>query len=83
MSARPDLVEEKASTRWFNTVSACPTTRAAGSVGRKVEPGTTPAMRHSSSASEVVPVRSPKHAESGQIKAAEPGFGHTMRANYE
>src|SRR3954469_7554754 len=43
----------------FSTVSARPTIRAAGSVGRSVEAGTAPAMPHSSIASDVVPVRSP------------------------
>ena len=46
---------------------------------RSVEPGTAPAMRHSSSASEVVPVRSPSARKpAGNISAFEPDRSFCM-----
>src|SRR5438309_5734371 len=72
MSARPETLRVSSALR-LSTVIACPTTRAPGSVGFRSDAGTVPAMPHSSSASDVVPVRSPSLRKPARMLASRRG----------
>jgi hypothetical protein len=90
ISPRPEVLRSVPSLFWLSTVIACPPTRALASVARKSSPGTTPLMRHSSIASDVVPVRSPSarkpcedlRVEPRQLQHAESARGPAGRAGF-
>src|SRR6185436_17345278 len=80
ISPRPEVLRSEVSLFWLSTVIACPTSRALASVARKIEPGTTPLMRHSSIASDVVPVRSPSARKPCRICGSSRGSSSMPKA---